>query len=140
MHGGLAREGTMKIVINRCFGGFGISKEALWGLIQRGAKCVEKYKSKREGSLEELSDEGSGWEYESYTGVFVRGEFRYSINDREAFRGDPDLVDVVESLGSDAASGKFAELEVVEIPDDVEWYIHEYDGLESIYEEHRSWP
>ena len=36
--------------------------------------------------------------------------------------------------------GPHAELLVVEIPDDVEWYIEEYDGREWIAERHRVWP
>jgi hypothetical protein len=57
-----------------------------------------------------------------------------------AFRNDrtnPDLVRCVETLGS-ASSGTYANLKVVEIPDDVEWQIEEYDGAESIHEVHRS--
>jgi len=30
-------------------------------------------------------------------------------------------------------------LKVVEIPDDVEWRIHDYDGAEHVYEKHRTW-
>lgn len=44
----------------------------------------------------------------------------------------------METLG-DAASGKQSKLKIVEIPDDVEWEIAEYDGRESIEEKHRSW-
>lgn len=53
-------------------------------------------------------------------------------------RSAPELVQVVEEL-SDKANGSFAKLEVVEVPDDVEWYIRDYDGLETIEEVHRSW-
>jgi len=48
------------------------------------------------------------------------------------------LVEIVEQLGN-AANGDFAELKVVEIPDDVEWIIQEYDGDEWIAEKHRTW-
>jgi len=48
------------------------------------------------------------------------------------------LVQVVEELG-DIASDGYSELSVVEIPDDVEWYIEEYDGMEHIAEQHRTW-
>lgn len=53
-------------------------------------------------------------------------------------RATPELVQVVEELGK-AASGSCANLVVVEIPDDVEWDIEEYDGWETIEEVHRSW-
>jgi len=41
-------------------------------------------------------------------------------------------------MGSNA-DGDHAELKVVEIPDDVEYLIEEYDGLEHIAEAHRTW-
>lgn len=86
----------MKVVINRCFGGFGLSDEA------------EKI----------LGDTYS----------------RYNSS-----RTCPALVAVVEKLGSKRASGRFAELEVVEIPDGIKWHIDEYDGNEEIHEDYRSW-
>ena len=48
-------------------------------------------------------------------------------------------VDAVENLGSLIASGDMAELEVIEIPDGIECYIEDYDGMETIHEVHRSW-
>ena len=53
-------------------------------------------------------------------------------------RDDPKLVECVEALG-DAASGKYSLLKVVEIPNDVEWEIEEYDGCEWVSEKHRTW-
>lgn len=54
-------------------------------------------------------------------------------------RAHPQLVEVVEKLG-ERASGPFAKLKVVEIPDYVtEWYIHVYDGMEEIHGPHESW-
>jgi hypothetical protein len=32
-----------------------------------------------------------------------------------------------------------ARLKIIEIPDDIEWHIEEYDGLEHIDENHRTW-
>jgi len=53
-------------------------------------------------------------------------------------RDDPVLIEVIEELG-DAANGDHAELAIVEIPDDVEWEISEYDGSEHVAEKHRVW-
>ena len=53
-------------------------------------------------------------------------------------RDCPYLVQVVEELG-EAAWGDHAELKVVTIPDDVEWTVHEYDGVEWVAEAHRTW-
>ena len=65
--------------------------------------------------------DGYGFEYEDYEK-----------------RTDPKLIKCVEELG-EAAGGQFANLKVVEIPDDVGWYIDEYDGWETIHEKHRWW-
>jgi len=56
----------------------------------------------------------------------------------EVDRDDPLLVQIVEELGIEA-NGEFARLKVVEIPDDVEWYVDEYDGTEWVAEVHRVW-
>jgi len=90
----------MKIVINACFGGFGLSKAA--------------YK--------EL---GIKWD-----------KYGYEYNDK---RTDKKLIKVVEKLGSEKASGELAELRIVNIPDDIEWEINNYDGIETVHEKHRSW-
>jgi hypothetical protein len=90
----------MKIVINDCYGGFGLSKKAL-ALYNERAGTVLKYE--------------------------------YDIK-----RDDPILVEIVEQLG-EAANGSSAKLKIVEIPDDVQWQIQEYDGDEWIAEKHRTW-
>lgn len=53
-------------------------------------------------------------------------------------RTDPALVDAVETLGAEA-NGSYAELKIVEVPDDVKWHIAEYDGWEWVAEDHRKW-
>ena len=90
----------MKIVINACYGGFGLSKEALALFNERSGTVVT-----------------------------------YDI---EIKRDNPILVEIVEQLG-ESANTRFSELKVVEIPDDVEWGIEEYDGDEYIAEKHRTW-
>ena len=58
--------------------------------------------------------------------------------DRDIPRDDAALIRVVEELG-DAANGACADLKIVEVPDDVDWYIEEYDGNEWVAERHRTW-
>jgi len=53
-------------------------------------------------------------------------------------RDDEHLIAVVELMGS-AADGEYAELKIVEVPDDVNWYVEEYDGKEWVAERHRTW-
>ena len=92
----------MKVVINKCHGGFGLSKEA-----------ENKYKE-----LAGISDT--------------------NFYDRSIARDDEHLIAVVELLGS-AADSRYSELKIVDIPEDVDWYIEEYDGLEWVAEKHRTW-
>ena len=70
--------------------------------------------------------------------VELTGFEQESIYDREIARDNPLLIQVVEELGA-LADGHFARLKIVEIPDDVEWYVEEYDGLEWVAEKHRTW-
>ena len=90
----------MHIVINSCYGGFGLSDKAL-----------DMYK--------QLSNKSEVYSF-------------------ELDRTDPILIQVVEALGAEA-DGRFAKLRIIEIPDDIEWEITEYDGIESVEEVHRKW-
>lgn len=53
-------------------------------------------------------------------------------------RDCPVLVRIVEEMG-EAADGRYATLKVLEIPNDADWYIEEYDGSEWVAERHRTW-
>lgn len=59
-----------------------------------------------------------------------------SIEDLD--RNDPRLVACVEQLGS-AANGPGANLIVVEIPDNIDWDIHNVCGIERVFEVTRTW-
>jgi hypothetical protein len=59
--------------------------------------------------------------------------FKYSED-----RTNPELIRVVKKLGKDA-DGECAELKIVKIPNDIEWFIEEYDGNEWVSEKHRIW-
>jgi hypothetical protein len=104
----------MKIVINKCYGGFGLSKLA-----------QELYADKKGLNL---------GKYNKTWGYYEGGDFY----DREIPRDDADLVSIVESLGS-KANGSCADLRIIEIPEGVNWQIEEYDGIEWIAEQHRTW-
>lgn len=136
----------MKIVVNRRFGGFSLSPLAIQQYLELKGKQCFFYKQDREKGgyykvpLEEADtyDNSLTKDYGERTSddweSFEEGYFYY--NDIE--RNDPDLVTVVERLGG-KANGTFANLKVVEIPDDVNWEIDEYDGSETVHEVHRTW-
>lgn len=114
----------MKVVINDCYGGFGLSKAATY-----------RYAALRGVTLYEREDRGFTYYYTNHS----MSKESYWSPDFDIDRADRDLVQVVEELGSKAASGACAQIKIVEIPDDVEWEIEEYDGLEWIAEKHRIW-
>lgn len=58
--------------------------------------------------------------------------------DQDIPRDDPILIELVETLGKDSW-GDFSELKIVEIPENVNWCICEYDGSEWVAERHRTW-
>lgn len=91
-----------KIVINKCYGGFHLSKRA-----------QEKFFKLKENKL---AADGS----------------------IDIVRDDPLLVQVVEELG-DKANTNLSQLKVIEIPEDVKWHIEDYDGIEWVAEDHRTW-
>lgn len=57
----------------------------------------------------------------------------------EIARDDADLIAVIEEFGAAICSDKFARLRIVQIPEDVKWHIAEYDGVEWVAEDHRTW-
>ena len=119
----------MKVVINVCFGGFSISREAALFMAKLGNRQAQA----------ELKHYGTNCEGTPLPDGFLFYGFGYSRNFTKGYPRDcPDLVSAVEALGKDA-SGKSSELKVVEIPNDIEWYISEYDGVETVEEKHRSW-
>jgi len=53
-------------------------------------------------------------------------------------REDPVLVEVVRELG-EAANGRFATLQIMEIPEEVEYEIYSWNGMESVHEVYQVW-
>jgi len=100
-----------KIVINTAIGGFGLSRAAYDRLIELGHS------------------------EEEYPDYLSDASYCYDIK-----RDDPQLVQIIEELGSEACSGTYCRLKIVEIPDEVDWDIGSADtGREWVYEKHRTW-
>jgi hypothetical protein len=111
-----------KIVINGCYGGFGLSDEAIVRYAEiKGINLVSQVDQydRTHYYVDSVSDDNY-------------------FSDFDIPRDDPALIQVVEELQHDA-DGYAANLKIVEIPDDVEWHIAEYDGSEHVAENHRKW-
>jgi hypothetical protein len=111
-----------KVVANKCYGGFGLSRAAFLRLREMGNKHAHA-----EPDIGEMFEDGSG-PRDSRINVFLR----------EIPRDDPQLVEVVLAMGREAAS-RFAELAIIDVPDGCAWEIDEYDGFETVREPSRTW-
>lgn len=147
-----------KIVINRCYGGFGLSPLAYNRLAElQGKPCYffsHDYKTQKFSPLTlEHAATSSGTVFHftipnpNEVLPVKTGTIEQNRAYNEVFRqieiGAPErdsteLVQVVEELG-ERANGAYSELEIVEIPDGVQWEIDDYDGMERVDEVHRSW-
>ena len=139
----------MKIAINESYGGFGLSEAAivsyatrkgieLWPERHKDFKHITWYTVPPEERVKELE----GYWMDHPQEVRKAHNERYAkerFDDDEIPRDDPDLIATIELLGTDVCAGRYCSLKIVEIPDDVEWKIEEYDGLEWVAEKHRTW-
>lgn len=151
----------MKVVINKCYGGFSLSPLAVKRMAElQGKPCyffVNEGLYKRTPS--ELPPENT-FLWSAYTvpnpdevatsqlnwASMTQDEKKRSneewssitLENRNIERNDPILVRVIEELG-EKANGRCADLKIVEIPDDVKWEISEYDGLEHVAQVHQTW-
>ena len=154
----------MKIVLNGCYGGFGLSYEALTlYLMAKGqtphfyVDCessaylceraglpfnenIRIYKHVLYTDVEYLCENFYVYCTPTYQGEELTTFPKDVINSHSIARTDPILVSIVETMGPDAASDRFAELYIEELADGVMYKIDNYDGLESlITEEDDDW-
>lgn len=117
----------MKIIINVCHGGFELSQKAFEYLIKLGWRVTDRWEDKISNILD--------------TGEFqksIAGRYRFLNLSEIDIRTNPDIIAVVETLGEESY-GDCASLKIIDIPDDIEYEIQDYDGMEWIAEKHRTW-
>ena len=139
----------MKVVINKCWGGFGLSYEATMMYAKLCGLKLYAFADGRDarGDIDfshmvEWDGKGKAPYLVHYSKAKLEaGKIPNEayFSDRDIRRDDPKLVEVVEALGWDKASSHLAKLVVREIPDGVQFEIDDYDGMETIHEVHRSW-
>ena len=126
-----------KIVYNACFGGFGLSHEAIMRYAE--IKGIALYVKEEAGLGHHYylcpPDEFERIYAEEYAKPVGPDRFdassRLYFSDRDIERNDPVLVQVVEELG-DLANGPYAKLKITEVPAGTLYRIDEYDGSESV--------
>lgn len=104
-----------KIAIHKGYGGFKISQKAMQFFAHySGFAYYEVYKN---GTLID-------W--------YLQNEDGDDVSEDSIPRDDPVLIEAFEAWPQD-------DIKIVEIPDDVNWKIMEYDGNEWVCETHRTW-
>jgi len=133
-----------EIVINNCFGGFGLSMLAELEYLKLKGKKAYFYK---DGTLDKpfrrVNGDDSNMFFHTVTkdlGNSPTSEEvnKYYFSGRDIERDDENLIKVVKKL-KEKANGDCAELKIVKIPENIKWHIHEYDGSEHIAENHETW-
>lgn len=141
-----------KVILNKCYGGFDVSPKGYQLYAKKKGIALFAYKAKDfnsltgkivyefAGNLEEDSSMGLTYTTKDYgKGKYIElpdnAELLYLDSE---YRTDKDLIEVVEELGVEA-SGRFGNLKVVEIPDDLDYVIDEYDGIETLHARVQEW-
>lgn len=145
----------MKVVLNRSYGGFDLSPEAIRLYARYAGKPVyfyehikylrrDHYDEWRKISDTEKLDRNTTYLISVYDeGVSFRKipkNFDY-FDEHCIERTDENLIKVVEELGQ-KSFGMHSYLEVFDLPDDafIDTHIESDDGIETIHKNHEYWP
>lgn len=138
----------MKVILNKCYGGFGVS--------QKGYELYAKKKNLDLYMYKRSNDDFMMFErIQKDESVFLKHYFTvdmgesFSIHSMENWNGitlylderhrtDSVLIEVVEELGEEA-NDEFADLQIVEIPDDLKYEVIDHDGIERLCEVGKTW-
>ena len=143
----------MKVVINSQHGGFSLSVKALKYIADKLQEPIYFFKtiySQGKTTYIPISNEEAQTSFWGIRAFKVSDpnsiadleenydKYNWSFTRYFTSRADPLLVEVVEVLEKEAG-GSHADLKIVDIPDDIEWIVQEYDGWEWVAEKHRTW-
>ena len=111
-----------QVVYSNCFGGFGLSDKAIKWLEENACEETREYLAKRR----------EYWNHTGHSGMTIEECMGYDLMYKyELPRHDADLVRCVETLGTEDASGRSANLVVKELSGRL-YRIDEYDGKETV--------
>lgn len=138
-----------KVILNKDYGGFDVSYLAhkLYAKKKYNIDEIFAYNWSKDGFIKVTSDNKDGAftsyltedfgdfiSFEKYDNLDAKVNMRLDDSKRE----DSTLIEVVEELG-DKASGPYGKLVIVEIPDDLDYVIDNYDGIETLHQKVQEW-
>ncbi len=140
----------MKIVLNKCYGGFSLSAAAIKRMAELKNKECYFFNYNCEGYTPVGAEELEGRSFFSTFSVSNPNDYlskdwnsteeliaynevydSIALDSRPENRSDPILIQVVEEL-KEKAGGVNAELVIVEIPDGVRYELYDDDGIETL--------
>lgn len=135
-----------KVILNKCFGGFGVSKEAYELYAKKKGIDVFHYTQKnlKNEIYTYATDDNRSFDFyftkDFGDNVYISDEDfkKYFLNLDEKFREDKILIEVVEELG-EKANSMYSNLKIVEIPDNLDYVIDDYDGIETLHQKVKKW-
>ena len=135
-----------KIVVNRCYGGFGLSEKCV--LLYAKKKGLQIYvdhdarhrywltpRIYRTDILSSQEWYDATWEERDAS---IEKERMAVFNEYKIKRDDKFLIEAIGELGVELA-GDDTTLEIVEIPEDIDWEIDDCSGHEKVYDKNRVW-
>lgn len=135
-----------KVILNKCFGGFGVSKEAYELYAKK--KGIDVFHYTQANLKNEIytyaTDDNRSFDFyftkDFGDNVYISNEDfkKYFLNLNEDFREDKTLIEVVEELG-EKTNAFYSNLKIVEIPDDLDYIIDNYDGIETLHQKVKEW-
>lgn len=137
----------MEILLNKDYGGYGLSLEAKIKILQRkgiefflyeydeGANksidyknALEKYKNEIY-DLPRITTKYFGKEWDSIEEAFENMDKTYRLFED---RLDKDIIAVVKEL-KEKANSRLSKICIIEMPDNYHYVINNYDGIETVY-------
>ena len=113
----------VKVAINNCWGGFGVSQAVYRFLIDKKNWQISK-------ETDNPKEKIIYWDERNH-------EYFCSFYDLD--RANPDLIEAIETIGLKESNDRYSEIQIFEIPNNTKWYISNYDGMETIHEVHQTW-
>ena len=136
-----------KVILNKCYGGFDVSKEAYMLYAKKKGLTLYLYESEfinKKFIYKKINNDDSIFRHyftkDMGDNIEINNEDyeKYCLYLRDEHREDPILIEVIEELG-EKANGRFGNLKIVEIPDDLDYVIDEYDGIETLHQRVQEW-
>jgi len=142
----------MKVAINVDIGGFALRREILLKMYEVGSPLIHAFDGDEDRKWYEMQLE----EINKYTGEqaeqqmeWLKNQYVFAPDGKVLYwggndidRADPLLIQLIEEYDGNAHQDwqSHRKIKIVEVPNDVKWYIHEDDcGYEVVHEEHRMW-